>query len=52
MNAGFGIDVYLIPITGFLLFWLIDFFDVREESIGPSINNKTLLKGGFGNGKC
>jgi hypothetical protein len=37
---------------GFLLFWLIGFFDVHEEPIGPLINNKTLLKGGFGNGEC
>lgn len=47
LNAGFGIDVFLIPIIGFLLFWLIGFFDVSEEPIGPSINNKTLLKRRF-----
>ena len=35
LNAGFGIDIFLIPITGFLLFWLIGFFDVHKEPIGP-----------------
>ncbi len=52
LNAGFGIDVFLIPITGFLLFWLIGFFDVRKEPIDSSINNETALKGGFRNGEC
>jgi O-antigen/teichoic acid export membrane protein len=52
LNAGIGINVFLIPITGFLLFWLIGFFDIHEESIDPSINDKTDLKGGFWNGEC
>jgi hypothetical protein len=52
LNIGLGIDVFLIPIVGFLLFCLIGFFDVSEEQIEPSIDNKALLKGGFGNGEC
>jgi hypothetical protein len=52
LNTGLGIDVLLIPIVGFLLFWLIGFFDVSEEQIEPSIDNKALLKGGLGDGEC
>jgi O-antigen/teichoic acid export membrane protein len=52
MNTGLGTDVLLIPIVGFLLFWLIGFIDVSEEQIDPSIHNKALLKGGFANGEC
>jgi len=52
LNTGFIIDVFLIPITCFLLFWFIGFFDVYEEPIEPSINDKTLFKGGIQNGEC